>query len=217
MTEEPTHAEYLLVRKTAEEYRRQGYAVALESQLDFFPGFRADLVVRKNGEKKVIEVKSRSSVAANPKIGELARIIDSKPGWSFEWLLVAEPEKLESHDDARAFDRDSILRRIEEAKKALASGLPEAAFILAWSACEAVVRALIAAEGIEEPGITVARHVLGQAVSLGAIDRDEYRNLIQLQKYRNAIVHGFSHEDFDMELVSDLIETARRMMLMDQG
>ena len=214
MTEEATNTEYLFLRKTAEEYRKKGYEVALESQLDFFPGFRADLVVRKNDETKVIEVKSRSSLALNPKIGELARIIDSKPGWSFEWLLVAEPEKLESPEETRAFDHDGILQRIEEAEKALDSGLPEAAFLLAWSACEAGIRVSLAAEGVITPGITLSRYVFDQAVSHGVISRDEYRNLNNLQKHRNAIAHGFSHEHFGVELVTDLIESVRQMMLV---
>ena len=97
MTEEATNTEYLFLRKTAEEYRKKGYEVALESQLDFFPGFRADLLVRKNDETKVIEVKSRSSLALNPKIGELARIIDSKPGWSFWWLNLKNLNHLKTH------------------------------------------------------------------------------------------------------------------------
>jgi len=79
-----TDSEYLLTRKTAEEYRSNGYEVQLEASLDFFPGFQADLLVRKGDEAKVIDVKSRPSLAADPRISELARLIESKPGWSFE-------------------------------------------------------------------------------------------------------------------------------------
>ena len=32
-----------------------------------------------------------------------------------------------------------------------------------------------------------------------------------LHKYRNAIAHGFSHDDLDIEMVLELIETARRL------
>ena len=59
---------YLLARKTADEYRNKGYKVSLDMPLDFLPGFRADVVVSKDGETKVIEVKSRSSLGANPKL-----------------------------------------------------------------------------------------------------------------------------------------------------
>ena len=211
MVREATNTEYLLTRKTAEEYRSRGYEVSLETPLDFLPGFQADLIARKGGETKVIEVKSRSSLAAIPQIGELARIVDSKPGWSFELLLVGEPEKLESPEGARSFDGESILRRIKDAEGALESGHGEAAFLLAWSACEAAARELIAAEGVSDIGIATSGHVLNQAVYQGVISRDEYSSLTGLLKYRNAIVHGFNFDDFSDEFVGELIESVRRM------
>ena len=76
----PTNAEHLLALKTAQEYRSKGYDVSTEVPLDFFPNFQADLVVRKGDESKVIEVMSRSSLAADRRISELANIIESKPG-----------------------------------------------------------------------------------------------------------------------------------------
>ncbi len=202
--------EYLLAHKTAKEYRSKGYEVSLEAPLDFFPGLRADLLVRKGDEAKVIEVKSRSSLAANPRISQLARIIDSMPGWSFELLLVGEPEKLDSPEGARSLEGKNILQRIEEAKKALQAGLPEAAFLLAWSAHEAATRELIAAEGVSDTRITTPRHVLDQAIYNGVISRDEYNHLTEMLKYRNAIVHGFSPSDFSVELATEFIETTQR-------
>ncbi|MDE0218316.1 MAG: hypothetical protein OXK79_01535 [Chloroflexota bacterium] len=128
MVAQGTTSEYLLTQKTAEEYRGKGYEVLIQDPLDFLPGFTADLLVRKGGEVKVIAVKSRSSLAADPKIGELARCIESKSGWTFELLLVSEPEKLDSPEGAHSFASEDIFHRIEEAEKALQSGLLEAAF-----------------------------------------------------------------------------------------
>ena len=80
MVEGAIGSKFFLLRKTAEEYRSKGYDVNEETPLDFMPDFLADLVVRKDDEVRVIEVKSRASLAASPRIMELARIIDSKPG-----------------------------------------------------------------------------------------------------------------------------------------
>jgi len=206
-----TDSEYLLTRKTAEEYRSNGYEVQLEASLDFFPGFQADLLVRKGDEAKVIEVKSRPSLAADPRISELARLIESKPGWSFELVLVGEPEKLDSPAGARAFVGESIVLRLEQAERSLGAGMPEAAFRLAWSACEAATRELIAAEGVSDTRITSPRCVLDQAVFLGVVSREEYDNLVGMLKYRNAIVHGFSADDLSDDLVAELIGTTRRI------
>ena len=212
MVRDATDSEYLLTRKTAEEYRSMGYEVLLEASLDFFPNFRADLLVRKGDEVKVIEVKSRPSLAANPKIVELARIIDSKPGWSFELLLVGEPEKVDSPEGARSLGSENILQRIEEAEKSLEAGLPEAAFLLAWSAFEAATRELVAGQGVSNTGITSPTYILDQAIFQGVISRDEYNALTRMRKYRNAIVHGFSVDDFNPDVVTEMIETVRRIL-----
>lgn len=213
MIRNTTNAEFLLIQKTAQEYRSKGFEVSTDSLLDFLPGFRTDLVVRRGGEAKVIEVKTRSSLAADPQIGELARIIDSKPGWDFELILVSEPEKLDSPEDAQSFEGESIFLRIEESKESLEAGFPEAAFLLAWSACEAVIRALVEAEGVSNSSITRPGYVLDQAVYIGLISMDDYNYLTNLQKYRNAIVHGFTASGFSEEMVQGLIETVRRIAM----
>ena len=213
MTNYSNDSEYLLARKTAEEYSSKGYEVSLDQVLDFFQGFRADLLVRKGDEVKVIEVKSRSSLAADPRISQLARIIDSKPGWSLELLLVGEPEKLDSPEGARSFEGEEILSRIKKAEKSLEAGIPEAAFLLAWSACEAALRELLAEHGVSNTSITTPGYVLDQAVFRGVISRDDYNHLTGIRKYRNAVVHGFDPGDLDTKLVSELVEIIRRITM----
>ncbi len=171
----------------------------------------ADLIARKGDEAKVIEVKTRSSLAADHRIRQLAEILDSKPGWTFELIMVGEPENRDAPDGARALEREQILRRIQQAEKALDSDFPEAAFVLAWLACEAALRALVANEGVSKPDITSATYIINQARYLGVIAKDDYLNLTEFQKYRNAIAHGFTHPDLDERTVADLIATARKL------
>ena len=207
-----TDSEYLLTRKTAEKYRSKGYEVLLEAPLDFMPGFRADLLVRKGDEARVVEVKSRPSLAADPKISELARLIESMPGWAFELVLVGEPEKVDSPEGARPFETDGILQRIEEAEKSLQAELPEAAFLLAWSVSEAVIRKLLTARGVSGKSITSPGCVLDQGLYYGVISRNDYDALTRMRKYRNAIIHGFRTDDFNSDLVTELIATTKRIM-----
>ena len=211
MVRSATGSEYLLAQKTAEEYRSKGYEVLREHPIDFLPGFRADLIVRKDDQVKVIEVKSRSSLSADPRISKLARIIDAKPGWSFELLLVGEPEIVSSPEGARPFEIESINQRVDQAEKVLGLGLSEAALLLAWSAGEAAARVLVASQGTVTKEIKSSRHVLDQAVYYGVISNSEYRDLVGMQKYRNAIVHGFSVEDFSDNLVTELLKIVRRI------
>lgn len=210
-----TTLESILIRETVEDYRAKGYEVSTEASLDFFPGFIADIVARRNDETKVIEVKSRSTLAANPRIAELADILESKTGWTFELVLAGEPEREDSPEGARSFDRAQIEERIQEARTALDAGLNGAAFMLAWSACEAAIRELVAAEGVSGEGITSASYILNQAHYLGVLTSEQYRQLLNFQKSRNAVVHGFSHH-VSAETVMSLIETTQKAIVSDE-
>ena len=70
----------------AAEYRRKGYEVieepSTEQLPDFLSGYQPDLIVRKGDEAIIVEVKTRSSLAAYPQIRELARTLEGEPGWT---------------------------------------------------------------------------------------------------------------------------------------
>ena len=94
MIDDLTITERQIADLKAAEYIGKGYNVAREVSLEFLPGYRVDLVVEKDGERKVIEVTSRSSLRAMPALRELERVINSQPGWSFELQIIGEPERL---------------------------------------------------------------------------------------------------------------------------
>ncbi len=213
--EATTPLERQRVRALAEEYRSRGYEVievpAPEQLPDFLAGYHPDLLIRKGDEARVVEVKSRSSLVKNPQIRELARLLGSKPDWNFELVVVGEEEQLRAPEGTRPFEREDILRGIEAAYRLLESGFAEAALLLAWSTSEATVRLLTEAEGIVLDRLTPL-YILKQAVVHGVISRDEYDFLMNVMKYRNALVHGFKTIDFDPALVKDLISTTKRLL-----
>ena len=51
------------------------------------------------------------------------------PGWSYDLLLVGEPEKLESPEGAQPFAEEEIRQRLAEAEAVLEKGSGEAAYI----------------------------------------------------------------------------------------
>jgi hypothetical protein len=203
------------VRTIAEEYRSRGYEVIEEpspKQLpNFLSGYQPDLLVRRGNEAVVIEVKSRSSLAKDPQVRDLARLLQAKPGWNFELVVVGEGEKLSSPEGARPLEREDILRGIEAAERILESGSPEAALLLAWSTSEATVRLLTEEENILLDRLTPV-YILKQAVTDGVISRDDYNFLMSAIKYRNALAHGFKATDFDSAIVRDLINTTKRLL-----
>jgi len=210
-----TSPERQRVRAIAEEYRSRGYEVIEEpspAQLpEFLSGYRPDLLVRKGDEAVVVEVKSRSSLAKDAQIRDLAQLLQTKPHWNFELVVVAEAERISAPEGARPFERDDILRGIEAAERLLESGFSEAALLLAWSTAEATVRLLIEEEGIVLDHLNPP-YILKQAVMNGVIARDDYNFLTNIIKYRNALVHGFKTIDFDPALVSELISMTKRLL-----
>ena len=202
-------------RALAEEYRSKGYEVIEEpspEQLpDFLSGYRPALIVRKGDEAIVVEVKSRSSLAKDPRIRELARLLHTKPYWNFELVVVAEGERFDTPEGARPFERGDILQRVEGAESLLESEFSEAALLLAWSATEATVRLLLQEEGVmlDRP---MPLHIVKQAVMNGVISREDYKFLTNVMKYRNALVHGFKPIDFDADLVKELIGVTNRLL-----
>jgi uncharacterized protein YutE (UPF0331/DUF86 family) len=210
-----TSPERQRARALAEEYRSRGYEVIEEpspAQLpDFLSGYRPDLLVRKGDEAIVVEVKSRSSLAKDAQIRELAQLLQTKPHWNFELVVVGESERMSAPEGARPFERDDILQRIEAAEKLIESGFSEAALLLAWSTSEAALRLLIKEEGIVLDHLNPP-YILKQAVMNGVIAKDEYNFLTNVIKYRNALVHGFKPIDFDPALVSELISRTKRLL-----
>ena len=212
MIRNATNAEILLTEKTREEYQNKGYTVLRHAPLEFMSDFVADLVARKDDETIVIEVSTQAGLALNTRISELVETLRTKPGWSFELLLVGEPEKLDSPPSAQLLDDHEILQRLDHAVRALESGLAEVAFVTAWSALEAATRALISEEIERNSDITMSGHVLDEAVYLGVISRSDYDDLRDMMKYRNAIVHGFSLSDFGNNMVTELIGRVKRIL-----
>ena len=205
-------SEELLAYLIEKDHRERGYEVLPYHHLDFLPDFTPDLVVRRGRDTKAIEVKSRSSLAASPKIKDWAQIIHSKPGWSFELVLVGEPEKLDSPDGLQALGPPDILARIEQAESVLDLGFVEAAFLLAWTAFEAAIRTSIAELGSSPTEVTTTGHVLDQAAFLGVISREEYRTLIAAREDRNAIAHGFGLDSLDDTSVKNLLNATRDLI-----
>ena len=139
---------------------------------------------------------------------DIRKAIESRPGWKYGIVLVPEPEKLKTHKEARPLAFEDVMRRVTEAERVLDSGFPESAAVIAWSACEGLIRVLLEEENIFVNNITSSEYLIGKAVSEGAIGQADYRYFTDSEKYINSIIHGFNTDYFDSEkLARELIET----------
>ncbi len=203
------------VQDLAKEYRSKGYEVIeqplLEQLPDFLSDYRPDLLIRRGTEAIVVEVKSRSSLTKSPQIRDLARVLQTKPGWKFELVMVGEEEDLNTPEGSHPFAREDAHHRLEAVEKLLEAGSSEAALLLGWGAVEATVRLLAVDEGVELDRLAPS-YLLKQAATNGVISREDYNFLMRVMKYRNALAHGFKTVDFDSTIVRDLIKMTKNLL-----
>jgi hypothetical protein len=112
----------------AEEYRSRDYEVieqlSPEQLPEFLAGYRPDSLARRGDEATIVVVKSRSSLAIEPQITELARLLPRKPHWNFELAMVGEGEQFTTPEGARLFARDeyNFLTKVMKYRNALVHG-----------------------------------------------------------------------------------------------
>ena len=181
------------IQAAAKDYREQGYEVIvhpMQEQLpEFLLGFHPDLLVKKEEEKIIIEVKSRQSLLHNPQIREMARVLQSAPGWKFELMIVGIEDDMQPTKDTRPFTESDILYGIEQSRNLLNAHLPEPALLYAWSSAEAALRIIAEKEGIAVKPPTPL-NLIKTLTTEGILSKEVYDTLIEIMKIRNAVAHG---------------------------
>ena len=204
-------SDYYWAKKTADEYRARGYEVILEATVDFLPGFRADIVARKDDDKRIVEVKRRSSRRADSRMNELARIIETQPGWSFDVVLIPESLQLVAPDGSRPIGVEAALHQLSAADRLLEAGYPESALLVAWAACEAVLRAQLQEETGTDDDMSLTSQLMDSVTMYGIISHEDRNYLKGLQALRNAVAHGYSHADVEDDVTLGLTEFVRNI------
>lgn len=207
--------EHQKVQEIAAQYRQGNYEVIAEpapEQLpDFLKGFHPDLLVRIGDYSKVIEVKSRASLAKAPSGIGLASALADKPNWGHELFLVGRAERLHLANDSLAFDREAVLQNLAKSKSLLDSGLPQESLLISWAALEATVRLRNQLAGIP-PDFITAPALLSLAVYHGALSGQDYQSLLDIMERRNAVAHGFKLSDFEPTTVRRLNRIVKRLL-----
>ena len=205
------NGDFSWAKKTADEYRARGYEVAFEQVVDFLPGFRADLVARKGDDKRVVEVKRRSSLQHDSIIDEVARTIESQPGWSLDIVMVPEPLHLVTPPESHPLAPQQASCGLDVSERLAELGQTAAAFLMAWSACEALLRGRVeeAIEMSDEGSLT--HLLLDSATMYGVVSHDDRDYLKSLLPLRNAVAHGFSHDEIDRGTVAAFVRYVREL------
>jgi hypothetical protein len=182
------------IERIAEEYRSKGYDVQVEpSDPDlppFLQGRQPDLIARRGDERLVIELRTSLSKSEPDRLTELAEQVQREPGWKLILIAPRPTEEILPGEQLQLLSLPEVEEQLGDARHLLGAGQQEAAILLAWAAVEGQLRELARQEEIPlpRPGTLT---LLRQLVSLGLIDREQYRTLADAYKARSAVAHGF--------------------------
>jgi hypothetical protein len=200
----------------AREYRQRGYEVIIEPSRDqlpeFLAPFRLDMLARNAVENVIVEVRTQESLTHAPELDMIAQALHDKATWRFE-LVVTNPKDHTTLrlGDAALLDRPDIAYRLREARQLSDREHGEAAFLLAWSAAEALLRRIAREEDVPIDENNVAL-LLKSLLTYGLLDREQYQTLQEGFQARNIIVHGYAGRQFDKEVLERLLNLADQLV-----
>ncbi len=183
------------LREIAREYRQRDYDVIMEPSADqlpeFLARFRIDMLARNTEETVVVEVRTQETLSDAPELDAVAQALQDQPSWRFE-LVVTNPKDRSSlqFKDAASLNVLDIRYRLHEARQLSDQEHGEAALLLAWSATEALLRAIATKEDI-----SVAQNNPSQLTkslfTYGVLDKAQFKILQLGLQARNTLVHGY--------------------------
>ena len=203
------------VRAVAARYKGRGYDVVIRPDTRSLPRalkkFQPDLLARNDAENVVVEIKSKATLSHATGLKQMAQSVESMPGWRFE-LVVVNPELQTSVPTrGQTLPRAQIIQRLEEAKALGSKGHVSAAFLMAWSAAEAVLRRIASKEGIDSSGYSPPA-LFKELYSIGAISRKAYETFVEAVRIRNSLVHGFKVSETTAPILDRLLGTVDRLL-----
>ena len=210
----PVVSERQRLERIAEDYRSKGFDVLVEPTGSDLPPFlgnhHPDLIARRGDERLVIEVNPSPSHSAPEQVLELAETIKREPGWRLVLIAGSPAEELMPGERLSLLSDTEAEQRLRQASLLFASGQREAALLLAWASIEGQLRTQAKREEIPLPRPDTLT-LLRQLVSLGLVDRDQYRLLSTAYRARSAVAHGFKpNGDLD-SMVRSLLDLSLKL------
>lgn len=216
MTLHTTTREHQRLREVAREYRQRGYDVIIEptsGQLpEFLAPFRIDMLARNTEENVIVEVRTQESLANAPELDAVAQAIHNQTSWRFE-LVVTNPKDRTpiQFKDAVSLDHLDVSYRIREARQLSEQEHGEAALLLAWSATEALLRAIADEEAIPV-GPSNPSQLTKSLFTYGVINKEQYQILQHGLQARNIVVHGYKEQQSLASTLEQLLHVADQLM-----
>ena len=191
------------VQELVRSYKAQGFAVKTEPAAEDIPfdlgGYQPDLLAEKEGQHLIVEVKKAGVPLSVDRLQSLAEIIRQHAGWRL--LLVPTDEEGPSQPLSNVGELVSWQAVAERAKRAdhlLQLGETDAAFLILWSAFEAMLR-----RHAEQVSLPIERlstsALLNYLYSQGELSYEQFQQALAALQVRNRLAHGFEASEATQE------------------
>lgn len=197
------------VLKIQTENISRGRTVFLNPTIDFLPSeFQADLLVVDGHDNYVHAVRNRSLLAKDSdSIAQASEILKARNNWNFVLNLIGEPESVATPASSVPLDMDGIYLRLIQARRLnWKDDTTEAAFMLCWSACEALIRLILIKENEYEINRPVTSEYLVSVLhSLYIFSNADIKLLRNMVDFNNMLSNGFKPIGFSKDDTDKLI------------
>lgn len=216
MTIHTTVREHQRLLEVAREYRQRGYDVILEPEPHQLPGFlapfRIDMLAHNAQEHVIVEVRTQESLVDAPELDAVAQVLHDQPSWRFELVVTNPKERLSLQPkDIASLNGLDITYRLREAQELSDQEHGEAALLLAWSAIEALLRAIAQEEAIPVTANNPSQ-LTKSLFTYGALDKEQYQALQDALKARNTVVHGYKGEQSLASALEQILHIADQLL-----
>lgn len=189
--------ESLAIRSTAEDLRKQGYAVTVEPASAVIPfdlkQYRPDILASRGDENLIIDIKARGSRRSIERYKEIAEIVGSHKNWRFMLSTVDETEPDGYTAVGQRPDTDSLGRMLGKIDLLLSGENYDLAIPYLWLVYVSALR--IVGERAKVPmDETSDGSVLNYLYSMGELSADEYELAKNFLTLRNKAAHRLDVE-----------------------
>jgi hypothetical protein len=191
-------------------YEGKGYSFVMYPSREILPPFlgdyRPDAVALKEPGGVVIEVISDRH-ASSARLHSLTKRFEKQKDWTLE--IVTAPS---ADTSIPTSTKEEIVSELERISTLTAAGQYRAAFLIAWAALEAAVRALLLSEGLSTDRSLVPAQIPELLTRYGFIDQASSIRLRTLIASRNSVAHGDFKRAVGQADVDQLLSLTRDLL-----
>ena len=207
------------ITEVGDQYRREGYRVKPASSCERCPAVRQwpesglDRIRRDRECSRIREGESRGPARRSGSgnliaIGKRPRWLAIRSGRAFN----SDPPAYKVPAEAREPTAERIEENLANAERLSNAGDLALSCVASWAALEAAMRRTARTVGLELKSAS-PRYLVGALYSNEYLQRDEYNQLYEAMKVRNALAHGMTIPSVDPTVPKTFRTWARRLLI----